>query len=109
MPKLGDVLIVKSVEEPVTFITERKMTDEDRKRIPVGTQCEGTIYVVRRAVFSPTQGIALGYKYFDFLKEELETSSDNAKRQLARLKERSELAMGDFDMGGSNLDKLVKN
>jgi len=104
MPNPGDVLYVKNIEEPVTFIQERPFTDEDQKIFPIVTK---SVYVVRRAIFSPENGVVVGHKFFDFLPIELETHSEQATRHLARIKERQAMAMS--DMEPQDFSKLTRN
>lgn len=103
MPKLGDVLYVRSVEEPVTFIKEREVIPSDN--FPDGVQDH--VYIVRRAQMSPENGVVVGYRFFDFLASELETAQEQSQRIFSRMKERQELAMSGLESDGGPLGNLV--
>lgn len=86
MPKIGEVLYVKSTEEPVAFIASRKSP-----WYHYGT----VLYLVRRPVVSDTRGIK--YVMAEFLAEELETAEEQTHRLMGRMKSRQALAMGEFE------------
>lgn len=103
--KLGDVVFVKTSEEPVTVIGTRKMQPEEvGKKFPESYHGSGDVVIVRRPVMLPDEGMQ--YKFFDFLAEELETSEQQANRMYANIINRQKLAMNDMPM--ESLSKLIK-
>lgn len=96
MPTSGDILYVKSTEEPVTFLRARNVHFYDS----LGLQLNGSskIYIVRRPVVSDIWGIS--YKFARFLAEELETPEEQTSRLFAKVKARQQLAMGEFQEDG---------
>lgn len=102
MPKIGDVMFVRSTEEPTVFIAERPQDKDDNFPLHEGS---GRVYVVRRPSGAPQSGIQT-YKFFDFLAEELETQKESHERNIKSLKMRQELLLA--EMSGDQVDLSQK-
>lgn len=96
MPVIGEVLYVKSTEEPVLFHSARKRAWYDIF-LPETTG----IYRVRRPLVNPHGGVT--YKISTFLAEELETESEQANRLFTKFKQRQALSMSDEGPAGGPL------
>jgi hypothetical protein len=84
---VGEVLYVKSTEEPITPVATRKVNFGD-KRFP--SECEGMdIVVARRPVIA--DGGVQRYEFYDFLACEVETGFEQTARRITRLKEGAEM------------------
>lgn len=86
--KTGEVLYVRTTEEPVCVIAERELSSSD-KRFPLEYNGTGTLVVARRPVIS--DGGVQRYEFFDFLEEELETGFEQTARRINRVKEGNDL------------------
>lgn len=94
--KYGDVVYVKSTEEPVTVIGTRPIKDDERSKYPDYPEVQ-TVVTVRRPVMKESTGIS--YAFFEFLDVELESGSDQTNRLFAKMKERQELIQDEM-LGG---------
>jgi len=103
--KTGDLLYVKSTDEPVVVIGSRKLSEVDKVFPQDVYNGSGVVVVVRRPIVSES---GVQYKFFDFLAEELESYTDQGKRLYNRIKERQSLAM-DGTLAGLDPSDLVKN
>lgn len=86
MPEIGDILYVKTTEEPVVFHSERKLRWYEKLYLPATR----AIYQVRRPIAHPSRG--LRYVLHTFLAEELETASEQSARIFGIHKTRQTLA-----------------
>lgn len=88
----GDVVYVKSTEEPVTVMAIRPAVEDefDGQKFPRGFTGDKEVIVVRRPVMTEAQGIR--YAFFDFLACELESQGEQNARLFSRLMARKELA-----------------
>lgn len=93
MPISGEILYVKSTEEPVTFLRARKVHFYDSLGLQLNG-ASGQVYIVRRPIVSDIKGIS--YKFAHFLAEELETSEEQTARLFAKVKSRQAIAMGEY-------------
>jgi hypothetical protein len=91
MPKIGDVLYVRTTSEPVLFVSERPQDADDNFPSHQGSH---QVYIVRRPC-PATAGIQT-YKFFDFLQEELETAKESQAREVHSLKLRQDLLMAEM-------------
>jgi hypothetical protein len=98
--QIGDVVYVKSTEEPVVVMQTRQAdaAEFDGKKFPVGYSGNQEVVVVRRPVMS--EG-GIRYAFFDFLKVELESSDEQTQRLYQKIKSRTELAQADFGEPGN--------
>ena len=97
MPDIGEILYIKSTEEPLLFHSERP------KRwyefwLPQGAK---TLYTVRRPLVNPRGGVS--YKISTFLAEELETESEQSARLFNKFKRQQALSMADAGPEGGPL------
>jgi hypothetical protein len=97
LPKIGDVLYVKTTDEPVLVVATRQMNESDSKRFPANEGC-GTIIIVRRPVSTDSQGIR--YQFYDFLAEELQTADERAQAYYENLKKRRDMVLQDAEISG---------
>lgn len=103
--KIGEVVYVKTSEEPVLVVGTRKLeTRELGGTFPEVYSGSGEVVVVRRPQMTEATGIK--YVFFDFLKEELESSEEQTQRLYAKILERQKIAMADASM--EPLNRLVK-
>lgn len=107
-PKVGDVLYVKTTEEPTLYVASRKLSPGD-KRYPVEYAGSGEVYIVRRPII--VDGGVANYVFFDFLSEELATGFEMTAMRIQRLKEGQELYREEMPEGpmGPIGPALVKN
>lgn len=103
MPKYGDVLYVKTTEEPVLVVGTRTVGDSEVD-YPKLIDPDAEVVVVRRPIGSQENGIQ--YKFFDFLATELETYEEQAKRRYVRLMDNHKIAMAEENMVSGAFDKL---
>lgn len=96
MPQIGEILYVKSTEEPVLFHSARKPRWYD-----VFLPKTSAIYRVRRPLVNPHGGVT--YKITTFLAEELETESEQSTRLFNKFKQRQALTMTDVEPQGGPL------
>jgi len=97
MPIIGEVLYVKSTEEPVLFHSSRKRAWYDFA-VPSGT---AALYTVRRPLVNPHGGVS--YVVSTFLAEELETDSEQSARLYSKFKQRQSLTMSEDGPAGGPL------
>lgn len=109
----GQVLYVKSTEEPVTVVGTRAVSEDDfaTHKFPREYQGSGVIIIARRPVISEANGVR--YAFFDFLEEELETDQGSSQRLYDRIKFREALAMKELESnntptGAAVASRLVK-
>jgi hypothetical protein len=88
----GEVVYVKTTEEPSLVFGVRPFEDKDRGNFPDFVEIKELV-VVRRPIV--TENGSIHYKIFDFAPFELETALEHSKRLYNNLKERQALAMGD--------------
>lgn len=109
--KVGDQAFVVSTEEPTTVLGVREIREEERgKKFPAHYDGSGVVVTVRRPVMSEVNGIR--YELWDFLAEEVESSTEQTARLYARIKERQKIAMSDMDLGEGTVSggpKLVRH
>jgi hypothetical protein len=92
--KIGDVVFVKTSDEPVLVLGHRKVLDSELgKKFP--EVCAGANVIIARRP-TQTEAAGLGYQLFDFLEVELETRSDHSQRIYDGILERQKLAMADL-------------
>lgn len=87
-PKVGEVLYMKTTEEPLLFVASRKLSPGD-KRFPAEYEGSGEVYIVRRPIIQ--DGGVASYVFFDVLAEECATDSEMTLTRLRRQKETQEL------------------
>ena len=104
--KTGEVLYVKSTEEPTIVIAERKLTPGD-KRFPAEYEGSGLIVVVQRPIIA--DGGVSNYVYYDFLDECLATGMEMTALRIQRLREGQELYREEMSPEGPSGPALVKN
>lgn len=108
--KTGDVLYVRTTEEPVCVLAERQLSPGD-KRFPAEYEGTGNIVVVRRPII--VDGGVANYVFYDFLEEELSTGMELTAMRIQRLREGQELYREEtnLDTGplGPHGPALVKN
>jgi hypothetical protein len=103
--KTGEVLYVRTTEEPVSVLAERRLTPGD-KRFPAEYEGSGTIIVVRRPIIA--DGGVSNYVFYDFLEEELASGMELTAMRIQRLREGQELYREEMPDGPSG-PALVKN
>jgi hypothetical protein len=105
--KMGDVVYVKSTEEPVTvFLTRPARSEEfDGKKFPQEIEGPYDVVVVRRPVMREGE---IRYAFFDFLAPELESEPEQTQRLYTKIKSRQEIAMQDFGEPGQAVASLKK-
>lgn len=106
--KAGDLLYVRTTEEPTTVIAIRKLNPGD-KRFPAEYSGSGIIVVVRRPIIR--DGGVENYVFYDFLAEELATGMEMTAMRIQRIREGQESyreEFGDNPMGPAG-PALVKN
>lgn len=86
--KTGEVLYVKTTEEPVCVLAERKLSPGD-KRFPAEYAGEGIVIVARRPIIA--DGGVQNYVFYDFLADELATDYEMTAMRIQRLKAGQEL------------------
>lgn len=95
MPTVGEVMYVRTSEEPVCVLGIRKIRPEELgKKFPEIYEGSGDVITVRRPVQTEANGIT--YQLYDFLSEELETSEEQSHRLYAKILERQKLAMSEM-------------
>lgn len=96
MPQIGEVLYVKTSEEPVLVLGTRKVHDSEiGKKFPEIYHGSGEVVTVRRPI-QTSEGLT--YMLYDFLAEELETETQQNQRLYSKLVERQKLAQAEFGM-----------
>jgi hypothetical protein len=106
---VGEVVYVKSSEEPVIVLNVRKLRNEELgKKFPAEYNGPDTVVTVRRPQMTESQGIT--YQIYDFLQVELETSAEQSNRLYAKIIERQKLAMSEVNADGpfGSPSKIVK-
>ena len=105
MPSIGEILYIKSTEEPSMYHSERRRRWYEfwLPKATVG------LYTVRRPLVNPHGGVT--YKITTFLAEELETESEQSTRLFNKYKSRQALSMAaDGPEGGPlTLSKFPTN
>lgn len=96
-PKVGDVMYVKTTEEPTLYVASRKLAPGD-KRYPMEYAGSGEVYIVRRPIIQ--DGGVANYVFFDFLSEELASGLEMTAMRIQRLREGSELYREGMEDGG---------
>jgi hypothetical protein len=104
--KTGEVLYVRTTEEPVCALAERRLSAGD-KRFPAEYEGEGLIIVVRRPIIA--EGGVSNYVFYDFLSEELATGMEMTAMRIQRLREGQELYRDEMGPDGPAGPALVKN
>lgn len=99
MPELGQILYVKTTEEPTSFQGERKA--KWYEPYPKGT----VLYRVRRP--QVVNGGAITYKFAVFTSLELETEAEQTQRLYQKFKQRQMLASEDSHNGSGPLNLNV--
>lgn len=90
MPNIGEVMYVRTSEEPVCVLGTRKIRPEELgKKFPETYNGTGDVIVVRRPVMTDATGIT--YQLWDFLSEELETEDEQSKRLFNKIMSRQKL------------------
>lgn len=107
-PKVGDILFVKTTEEPTLYVASRRLSPGD-KRYPAEYAGSGEVFVVRRPIIQ--DGGVSNYVFFDFLAEELASGLEMTAMRIQRLREGQELYREDQLDGplGPHGPALVKN
>lgn len=104
--RTGEVLYVKTTEEPVCVLAERRLSAGD-KRFPMEYEGEGLIVVVRRPIIA--SGGVSNYVFYDFLAEELATGMEMTAMRIQRMREGQELYRDEMGPEGPSGPALVKN
>ena len=104
--KTGEVLYVKSTEEPVIVIAERKLASGD-KRFPMEYEGSGLVVVVQRPIIA--DGGVARYEFYDFLDEALATGMEMTAMRIQRLRDGQELYREELGPEGPVGPALVKN
>jgi hypothetical protein len=87
--QIGEVLFVKSTEEP-TMVHSLRARRWYEIWLPKAT---AGVYTVRRPLVNPHGGVT--YKITQFLVEELETESEQSARLFQRFKQRQAMSMSE--------------
>jgi hypothetical protein len=86
--KIGEVVYVRTTEEPCLAVAERKLSIGDT-RFPKEYAGSGLIIVVQRPIIA--DGGVARYEFYDFLEEALATSAELTAMRIQRLRDGQEL------------------